>query len=81
MTDVFDGVMVCTGHHTEEYWPQPFPGQGDFTGKIIHSHDYKDYKVGLAQTKVSLISYLIFKTLIELFNIVVYRMFHSVFFI
>ncbi|CAJ0959373.1 unnamed protein product, partial [Mesorhabditis belari] len=43
-TDIFDGVMVCTGHHTEEYWPKPFPGQEFFKGKIIHSHQYKDFK-------------------------------------
>ncbi|TKR72296.1 hypothetical protein L596_019768 [Steinernema carpocapsae] len=37
----FDGVMVCSGHHTEAYWPDPFPGQNSFKGKIMHSHDYK----------------------------------------
>ncbi|CAJ0583304.1 unnamed protein product, partial [Mesorhabditis spiculigera] len=43
-TGIFDGVMVCTGHHTEEYWPKPFPGQTQFKGKILHSHEYRDSK-------------------------------------
>lgn len=37
--------MVCCGHHTDPYWPPPFPGQQEFRGQIIHSHDYKDHKV------------------------------------
>ncbi|KAK6026185.1 Flavin-binding monooxygenase-like protein [Ostertagia ostertagi] len=41
--ETFDGVMVCTGHHTEPYWPTPFPGQKSFLGKLVHSHDYKDH--------------------------------------
>lgn len=44
-TETFDGVMVCTGHHTDPYWPDPFPGQNAFRGKLVHSHDYKDHKV------------------------------------
>ncbi|CAI4229332.1 unnamed protein product [Auanema sp. JU1783] len=43
-TEVFDAVLVCTGHHTEPFWPKPFPGQEDFQGKIMHSHDYKDHR-------------------------------------
>lgn len=39
--DVFDGVMVCTGHHAEKYCPK-FPGLENFKGEIIHAHDYKD---------------------------------------
>ncbi|PAV60883.1 hypothetical protein WR25_17136 [Diploscapter pachys] len=42
--ELFDGVMVCTGHHTHEYWPQPWKGQNLFKGKIMHSHEYKDHR-------------------------------------
>lgn len=38
---VFDGVMLCSGHHTTPNWPQKFRGQDDFKGRIIHSHSYK----------------------------------------
>ena len=44
--------MVCTGHHTEPYWPSPFAGQADFQGQIMHSHDYKDHKGFEDQTVV-----------------------------
>ncbi|KAE9555400.1 hypothetical protein FO519_001412 [Halicephalobus sp. NKZ332] len=36
----FDGVMICTGHHSIPYFPEPFPGQSLFKGKIIHSHSF-----------------------------------------
>ncbi|XP_013400166.1 dimethylaniline monooxygenase [N-oxide-forming] 5 [Lingula anatina] len=42
-TYVFDAVLVCTGHHARKYEPT-FPGQEEFQGKIIHSHDYRDHK-------------------------------------
>uniref|UniRef100_A0A0N4Z0S2 Flavin-containing monooxygenase n=1 Tax=Parastrongyloides trichosuri TaxID=131310 RepID=A0A0N4Z0S2_PARTI len=42
--NVFDSVMLCTGHHTTPYWPEKFVGQDSFKGKIIHSHDYKDFQ-------------------------------------
>jgi len=38
--EIYDGVMACTGHHADKYTPT-FPGQKDFKGKIIHSHDYR----------------------------------------
>lgn len=38
--DVFDGVMVCTGHHVKPYQPT-FKNQDKFKGKIIHTHSYK----------------------------------------
>ncbi|XP_046562089.1 flavin-containing monooxygenase 5-like [Haliotis rubra] len=41
-TQVFDAVMVCTGHHASKNVPH-FTGQEDFQGKILHSHDYKDW--------------------------------------
>ncbi|KHN82777.1 Dimethylaniline monooxygenase [N-oxide-forming] 5 [Toxocara canis] len=41
-TEIFSGLMLCSGHHVDPYWPVPFPGQTDFKGTILHSHDYKD---------------------------------------
>ncbi|XP_076333899.1 flavin-containing monooxygenase 5-like [Tachypleus tridentatus] len=38
--DVFDGVMVCTGHHVYPDIPL-FPGIEKFKGKVIHTHSYK----------------------------------------
>ncbi|KAL5011897.1 hypothetical protein ScPMuIL_010448 [Solemya velum] len=38
---IFDGVLVCTGHHAEKNIPS-FNGLEDFRGKVLHSHDYKD---------------------------------------
>ncbi|CAI2351121.1 unnamed protein product [Caenorhabditis sp. 36 PRJEB53466] len=40
----FDGVLLCSGHHTIPHWPQKFEGQDDFKGRIIHSHSYKDHR-------------------------------------
>ncbi|XP_041371196.1 flavin-containing monooxygenase 5-like [Gigantopelta aegis] len=39
--EVFDGVLLCTGHHAKKHEPK-FAGQEDFQGRILHSHDYKD---------------------------------------
>lgn len=39
-TEIFDGVLVATGHHVIPITPT-FPGQESFKGKIIHTHDYK----------------------------------------
>uniref|UniRef100_A0A8R1DWI1 Flavin-containing monooxygenase n=1 Tax=Caenorhabditis japonica TaxID=281687 RepID=A0A8R1DWI1_CAEJA len=41
---VFDGVLLCSGHHTLPHWPKKFPGQDEFKGRIIHSHSYKDHR-------------------------------------
>ena len=38
--EIFDGVMVCTGHHTTPSVPR-FPGQELFKGKVMHTHSYK----------------------------------------
>uniref|UniRef100_A0A8C8SFN4 Flavin-containing monooxygenase n=1 Tax=Pelusios castaneus TaxID=367368 RepID=A0A8C8SFN4_9SAUR len=39
---IFDGVMVCTGHHTNAHLPlDSFPGIEKFKGCYIHSRDYK----------------------------------------
>ncbi|XP_073672785.1 flavin-containing monooxygenase 5-like [Garra rufa] len=40
---VFDAVMVCTGHHCHPHIPlQDFPGINTFKGKFFHSRDYKN---------------------------------------
>ena len=39
-TEVFDGVMVATGHHVIPLIPN-FPGQESFKGQIMHTHEYK----------------------------------------
>ncbi|XP_010621449.1 dimethylaniline monooxygenase [N-oxide-forming] 5 isoform X2 [Fukomys damarensis] len=40
--DVFDAVMVCTGHHTNAHLPlESFPGIEKFKGQYFHSRDYK----------------------------------------
>jgi hypothetical protein len=35
---IYDGVIVCNGHHWERRFPQY---QGEFAGELIHSKDYK----------------------------------------
>ncbi|KAM4873051.1 flavin-containing monooxygenase 5-like [Thomomys bottae] len=41
--DVFDGVMVCTGHHSDAHLPlHSFPGIEKFQGRYFHSRDFKD---------------------------------------
>jgi dimethylaniline monooxygenase (N-oxide forming) len=42
-TEEFDGVMVCSGHHAEKKMPR-FQGQDKFEGKMVHSHDYTDFR-------------------------------------
>ncbi|XP_038613690.1 dimethylaniline monooxygenase [N-oxide-forming] 2 isoform X2 [Tachyglossus aculeatus] len=40
--DVFDAVMVCSGHHIESYVPlKYFPGIEKFKGHYLHSRQYK----------------------------------------
>ncbi|XP_058165559.1 flavin-containing monooxygenase 5 isoform X1 [Dasypus novemcinctus] len=44
--DVFDGVMVCTGHHTDAHLPlESFPGIEKFKGQYLHSRDYKNPEI------------------------------------
>ncbi|KAK3602192.1 hypothetical protein CHS0354_004708 [Potamilus streckersoni] len=38
---IFDGVLICTGHHADKHMPM-ISGLDRFKGKVIHSHDYKD---------------------------------------
>ncbi|KAI6175911.1 Dimethylaniline monooxygenase [N-oxide-forming] [Aphelenchoides bicaudatus] len=43
-SEIFECVLLCTGHHTEPYFPEKWPGQENFKGKIIHAHSYKDHR-------------------------------------
>lgn len=42
-TNTYDGVMVCTGHHTFPYYPD-FEGLDDFQGTVKHTHSLKTDK-------------------------------------
>lgn len=37
-TEIFDHLIVCNGHHWKPRWPT-YPGR--FSGRFIHSHDFK----------------------------------------
>ncbi|RUS18863.1 flavin monooxygenase-like protein [Endogone sp. FLAS-F59071] len=40
--DVFNYLMVCTGHHSKPRWPNPvFKGTEEFKGEMRHSHFYR----------------------------------------
>ncbi|XP_015926293.2 flavin-containing monooxygenase 5 [Parasteatoda tepidariorum] len=39
--DIYDGVMVCIGHHVYPNMPS-FPGMDIFKGKIMHTHSLKN---------------------------------------
>jgi dimethylaniline monooxygenase (N-oxide forming) len=44
-TENYGAVLVANGHHWDARMPEPaFPGSGTFTGKQVHSHDYKTFK-------------------------------------
>ncbi|GMT22539.1 hypothetical protein PFISCL1PPCAC_13836, partial [Pristionchus fissidentatus] len=53
-TENFDGVLLCTGHHTKPFWPEEWPGQADFKGEIVHAHSYKDHR-GLEDKVVAVV--------------------------
>lgn len=36
---VYDGVIICNGHHWDRRWPSY---EGEFGGELIHSKDYKE---------------------------------------
>jgi dimethylaniline monooxygenase (N-oxide forming) len=40
-TEVFDAVMICTGHHAKKNMPC-FEGEEKFKGTRIHPHDFRD---------------------------------------
>ena len=37
----YDAVLVANGHHWDPAWPSP-AFSGEFSGKTLHSHDYKE---------------------------------------
>ncbi|XP_039265985.2 flavin-containing monooxygenase 5-like [Styela clava] len=44
-TEVFDAVMVCTGHHAYPNNPaENIHGYETFQGRVTHGHDYRDHK-------------------------------------
>jgi len=43
-TEIFDGVLLATGHHAEPYYPEKWLGQDKFKGKITHAHEYRDHR-------------------------------------
>ncbi len=44
-THRYDAVLVASGHHWDARWPEPaFPGADTFTGRQLHSHDYKTFE-------------------------------------
>jgi dimethylaniline monooxygenase (N-oxide forming) len=49
----YSAVMVCNGHHWDARWPEP-AFEGDFTGKEMHSHDYREPEVFMGQNVVVL---------------------------
>ncbi|XP_078489739.1 flavin-containing monooxygenase 5-like [Ciona intestinalis] len=50
--EIFDGVLVAVGHHASPHFPlSQFPGADKFQGRILHSHDYRDFK-GFENKKV-----------------------------
>ena len=43
MREKYDFVLVCNGHLTEPNKPH-VPGLEKFQGKVLHTHDYKDFR-------------------------------------
>ncbi|KAG8555877.1 hypothetical protein GDO81_017849 [Engystomops pustulosus] len=44
-TTIFDAVLVCSGHHSDPYYPlEDFPGINTFKGEHFHSREYKNSK-------------------------------------
>uniref|UniRef100_A0A914QKG1 Flavin-containing monooxygenase n=1 Tax=Panagrolaimus davidi TaxID=227884 RepID=A0A914QKG1_9BILA len=41
--EIFDKIMLATGHHSYPIYPQ-FRGMEVFKGQTIHAHDYRSYK-------------------------------------
>jgi trimethylamine monooxygenase len=40
-TEVFDHVVVCSGHFSTPHVPD-FPGFSNFNGRVLHAHDFRD---------------------------------------
>jgi dimethylaniline monooxygenase (N-oxide forming) len=43
-SEIFDGVLIATGHHALPYYPPKWPGQDKYKGEISHAHDYRDHR-------------------------------------
>ncbi|XP_033747610.1 dimethylaniline monooxygenase [N-oxide-forming] 5-like [Pecten maximus] len=43
VTRRFDGILICTGHHTFPMTPE-FEGKDGFQGKVMHTHSYRSNK-------------------------------------
>lgn len=52
-TSIFDGVMVCSGHHRFPHRPR-LEGRSRFKGKVLHSSEYKHQR-SLEDKKVLII--------------------------
>ena len=50
LKEKYDFVLVCNGHYTEPNKPK-VPGLETFKGKVLHTHDYKDFR-GFEDKKV-----------------------------
>jgi len=48
-TRVFDSVMVCVGHYSVPQQPS-IPGMEAYTGRVMHSHDYRDPEMFAGKT-------------------------------
>ena len=42
-TEKYDFILACNGHLTEPNIPS-VPGLETFKGKVLHSHDYRDFR-------------------------------------
>ncbi|XP_069593328.1 flavin-containing monooxygenase 5-like [Ranitomeya imitator] len=52
---IFDGILVCSGHHTFPHLPlHSFQGINKFKGEYLHSRDYK-YPIQFADKKIIVI--------------------------
>ncbi|KAK0395937.1 hypothetical protein QR680_001497 [Steinernema hermaphroditum] len=40
-TETFDGVLICTGHHSQPWRPLPMRNEKLFQGRIMHSSEYR----------------------------------------
>uniref|UniRef100_A0A0K0EJD7 Flavin-containing monooxygenase n=1 Tax=Strongyloides stercoralis TaxID=6248 RepID=A0A0K0EJD7_STRER len=42
--EIFDKIILCTGHHSKPQYPENIKGLKEFNGKIMHAKEYRDYK-------------------------------------
>ncbi|CEF60893.1 Flavin monooxygenase FMO family and Flavin monooxygenase (FMO) 5 family and Dimethylaniline monooxygenase, N-oxide-forming family and Flavin monooxygenase-like family-containing protein [Strongyloides ratti] len=42
--EIFDKIILCTGHHSKPQYPENIKGMNHFNGKIMHAKEYRDYK-------------------------------------